>query len=54
MSTTGGGPGDIIVISDPEGGLCRKFTRGDLKAMHEGLPDGHPVKAILEPMLPKD
>ena len=53
-TTTGGGIPDVIVISDPKGGICRSLARGDLKAIHDGLPEGHPVRAIIEPMLPKE
>ena len=55
MSTTGGGiPPDSIVISDPKGRYCAPISRGDAKALHDGLPEGHPVRDILKPMLPKD
>jgi hypothetical protein len=53
-TTTGGGPSDVIVITDPKNGICRSIARGDLKAIHEGLPEGHPVRSIIEPMLPTD
>ena len=45
-TTTGGGPPDIIVISDPKGRCCAPITRDDAKTIHDALPEGEAASVV--------